>query len=123
MKKDFTTLYCFVDDFIKKFEQDTAAIVSSKSKTGVIKYLTTSEVLTILIGFYESSFDCFKNYYKRMILVDHNSDFRLVTYEHFTKLIGKSLPFLTMLMHSILDECRGISLLILQVYRFVRIIV
>ena len=109
MKKDFTTLYCFVDDFIKKFEQDTAAIVSSKSKPGIINYLTTSEILTILIGFYESSFDCFKNYYKRMILVDHNNDFRLVTYEHFTKLIGKSLPFLTMLMHSILDECTGIS--------------
>ena len=100
MKRDFTKLYCFVDDFIKSFEQNIAAIVSSKSKPGVINYLTTSEVLTILIGFYQSSFDCFKNYYKQMILVDHNRDFKLVTYEHFTKLIGKCLPFLTMLLHT-----------------------
>ena len=99
----------FVDDFIKNFEQNIATINSSKSKPGIINYLTISEILTILIGFYQSSFDCFKNYYKQMILVDHNRDFKLVTYEHFTKLIGKCLPFLTMLLHSIFDKCTGIS--------------
>lgn len=109
MKKDFTKLYCFVDDFIKNFEQNIATINSSKSKPGVINYLTTSEVLTILIGFYQSSFDCFKNYYKQIILVDHSNDFKLVTYEHFTKLIGKCLPVLTMLLHNIFDKCTGIS--------------
>ena len=102
MKRDFTTLYCFVDDFIKNYEQNTTTINSSKSKSGVMNYLTASEVLTILIGFYESSFDCFKNYYKQVILTDHSNDFKLVTYEHFTKLIGKHLPFLTMLLHNTL---------------------
>jgi hypothetical protein len=69
MQRDFTKLYCFVDDFIKNFEQNITTINSSKSKPGIINYLTISEILTILIGFYQSSFDCFKNYYKQMILV------------------------------------------------------
>ena len=64
MKRDFTKLYCFVDDFIKNFEQNVPTINSSKSKPGIISYLTKSETLTILIGFYQSSFECFKNYYK-----------------------------------------------------------
>jgi hypothetical protein len=46
MKKDFTILYCFVDDFIKNFEQDKIAVTSSKSKTGVPNYFSSSEVLT-----------------------------------------------------------------------------
>lgn len=109
MKRDFTKLYCFVDDFMKDFKLHKAVINSSKSKPGLMNYLTTSEVLTILIGFHQSSFDCFKHYYKEVILIDHSNDFQLVTYEHFTKLIGKCLPFLTMLLHHLFDECSGIS--------------
>lgn len=109
MKRDFTKLYCFVDDFIKEFEQNGIAIINCKSKPGVASYLTTSEVLTILIGFYDSSFDCFKNYYQKVILMNHINDFKLVTYEHFTKLIGKYLPFLTSLLHKMFDKCSGVS--------------
>ena len=109
MKEDFTELYCFVDDFVKDFELNTTAIVSSKSKTGVSNYLSTSEVLTILIGFHQSSSDCFKNYYKKQILIEHSNDFKLVSYEHFTKLIGRCLPYLPILLHSIFDKCSGIS--------------
>ena len=100
MKRDFTKLYCFVDDFIKNSEYNSLTIVSCKSKTGVSNYLNKSEVLTILIGFYQSSFDCFKNYYKQQIVAEHRDDFKLVTYEHFTKLIGKCLPYLPILLNS-----------------------
>jgi hypothetical protein len=55
MKTDFTKLYCFVDDFIKNSEYNLLAISSCKPKTGVSNYLNKSEVLTILIGFYQSS--------------------------------------------------------------------
>lgn len=109
MKRDFTKLYCFVDDFIKNSEYNSLTIVSCKSKTGVSNYLNKSEVLTILIGFYQSSFDCFKNYYKQQIVAEHRDDFKLVTYEHFTKLIGKCLPYLPILLNSIFDKCSGMS--------------
>jgi hypothetical protein len=74
MKRDFTELFCFVDDFIKNFDENLLAIVSCKTKRGAKNYLSRSEVLTILIGFYQSSSDCFKNYYKKIIMVDNADD-------------------------------------------------
>lgn len=109
MKRDFTTLYCFVDDFIKKVQQDQLSISSCNTKRGVKNYLNASEVLTIIISYHQSSFDCFKHYYEEVILIDHSNDFKLVTYQHFTKLIGKALPLLTGLLNQLLDKCDGIS--------------
>jgi hypothetical protein len=53
MKKDFTKLYCFVDDFIKDFKLHNAAIVSSESKTNVASYFSIaySTNLTTEISF------------------------------------------------------------------------
>lgn len=109
MKRDFTALFCFVDDFIIDFDKNYSAINNSKTKTGPRNYLARSEVLTILIGFYQSSSDCFKNYYNHVILNDHYDDFKLVSYSHFTKLIGRYLPYLTILLNSLFDKCTGIS--------------
>jgi hypothetical protein len=109
MKKDFTALYCNVDDFIKNSGSNLPSINSSKSKPGTKNYLTISEVLTILISFYGDSYDCFKHYYKEVILESHKEDFKLVSYEHFTKLTGQALPFLTVLMNNLLEQCNGIS--------------
>jgi hypothetical protein len=109
MKRDFTALFCFVDDFIKEFDKNTPAINNRKTKPGPKNSLTKSEVLTILIGFYQSSSDCFKNYYKYIILPFHHKDFKLVCYEHFNKLIDHHLPHLTILLNHLFDECSGTS--------------
>jgi hypothetical protein len=109
MKKDFTALFCFVDDFIKNFDQITYAIENCRSKPGPEGCLSRSEVLTILIGFYESGSDCFKNYYHNIVLTFHQKDFKLVSYAHFTKLIGRHLPLLTLLLDGLFDKCSGIS--------------
>lgn len=109
MKRDFTELFCFVDDFIINFDKNAPAINNYKTKTGPKHYLSRSEVLTILIGFYQSSTDCFKNYYNHVILNEHCDDFKLVSYSHFTKLIGRYLPYLTILLNSLFDKCSGIS--------------
>jgi hypothetical protein len=34
MKRDFTEIFCFVDDFIKDYDQNLVAVNSSKRKTG-----------------------------------------------------------------------------------------
>lgn len=109
MKRDFTELFYLVDNFVKNLDNNVLGIANDKSKPGVVNYLNTSEISTILIGFYQSSFDCFKHYYKEVILVEHTKDFKLVGYEHFTKLIGKVLPFLTVVLDNLFDKCNGIS--------------
>lgn len=109
MKKDFTGLYCKVDDFVKDLSNNFIAINNRKSKAGRKTSLSLSETLTILISFYESSYDCFKHYYKEVILVEHQDDFKLVSYEHFTRLIGKALPYLTLVLNNLLVKCDGNS--------------
>jgi hypothetical protein len=109
MQQDFTAIYCLVDDFIKDFNNNLITINSSKSKPGVSNYLSISEVLTIIIGYYDSCCDCFKHYYQQVIMRYHTTDFKLVSYEHFTKLIGRSLPYLTILLHHLLKQCTGLS--------------
>ena len=54
MEKDFTAIYCFVDDFIKSLASNFSTITSRKSKPGISNYLSISEVLTIIIGYYDS---------------------------------------------------------------------
>ena len=109
MQQDFTAIYCLVDDFIKDLQGNLPAISSSKSKPGVCNYLSASEVLTIIIGYYESCCDCFKHYYQEVIMRYHTKDFKLVHYAHFTKLIGRSMPYLTLLLHHLLKQCSGLS--------------
>jgi hypothetical protein len=109
MKKDFTAIYCFVDDFIKSLSNNFPAINSSIAKPGISNYLSTSEVLTILLGYYDSCYDCFKHYYQEAIMHDHQEDFKLVSYQHFTKLIGRNMPYLVVLLHHLLKECTGLS--------------
>jgi hypothetical protein len=109
MKTDFTSLFCFVDDFFKEFDKTASVINSSKTKPGPKSSLTKSEVLTILIGYYQSSSDCFKNYYKYIILPMYSKDFKLVCYEHFNKLIGEYLPHLAILLNHLFDKCNGTS--------------
>ncbi|MCC8484186.1 MAG: hypothetical protein LN561_06595 [Rickettsia endosymbiont of Labidopullus appendiculatus] len=81
MKKDFTTIYCFVDDFIKSLSNKFPTINSSIAKPGISNYLSTSEVLTILLGYYDSCYDCFKHYYQEAIMHDHQEDFLPTFYQ------------------------------------------
>lgn len=109
MKTDFTELYCKIDDFIKNYEQNLLAIASCKSKTGPKNSLSVSEILTIIIGYHNLLTDCFKNYYTRIILLYHRADFKLVSYDQFTRLVGKALPYLALFLNNLLVKCTGTS--------------
>ncbi len=106
---DFTELYCNIDDYLKNNQQNLLAITSCKAKTGPRNSLSISEVLTILIGYHKSSFDCFKNYYIKTILLYHQRDFKLVSYVQFIRLIKDTLSFLTLILNNLFDKCTGIS--------------
>ena len=65
MERDFTELFYLVDNFVKNLDNNVLGIANYKSKPGVVNYLNTSEISTILIGFYQSSFDYFKQLLQR----------------------------------------------------------
>ena len=39
----------------------------------------------------------------------HTTDFKLVSYANFTKLIGRNMPYLVLLLHHLLTKCTGLS--------------
>lgn len=108
MKIDFTEIYCHVDDFLNDLDSKTHFITSS-SKPGCKSKLARSEIITIIIGYWQSSYDCFKNYYLKQIWIHHKQDFAVVSYCQFIKLMSAHLPLLVLILNSILDQCDGIS--------------
>lgn len=110
MIEDFTEIFCFVDDFLKEYDKINIAINNCKSKPGPKGNLNRSEVITIILGHAFSNFDCFKNYYEKHIIPNHNKDFKLVSYKRFNRLIKDYLPYFTVLLNCLMDECDGLSL-------------
>lgn len=108
MKIDFTEIYCRVDDFLNDLDSK-AQFIAGSSKPGCKSRLDKSEVVTIIIGYWQSSYDCFKNYYLKQIWVHHRRDFAVVSYCQFIKLMSSYLPLLVLILNSILDQCDGIS--------------
>ena len=95
MRIDFTEIYCRVDDFLKDLDSKTGCITGS-SKPGCKGRLDRSEILIIVIGYWQSSYDCFKNYYLKQIWIHHKQDFTVVSYCQFIKLMGAYLPIQVM---------------------------
>jgi hypothetical protein len=62
MKIDFIEIFCHVDDFLNELDSKTNFIANG-NKPGCKSKLNRSEILTIIIGYWLSSYDCFKNYY------------------------------------------------------------
>ena len=109
MKIDFTEIFCHVDDFFKELDDKTNFITNKNNKPGCRSRLNRSEIITIIIGYWQSSYGCFKNYYLKQIWVHHKGNFQIVSYCQFIKLIGAYLPLFILLLNSIFDKCDGLS--------------
>ena len=109
MKIDFTEIFCHVDDFFKELDAKTNCITDKNNKPGCKSRLNRSAIITIIIGYWQASYDCFKNYYLKQIWVHHQHDFQVVSYCQFIKLLGHYLPLLVLLLNSIFDKCDGLS--------------
>ncbi len=109
-RNDITTMFCFVYDFIKQLDVKTAsARIGGARSRGPKPRMQLSEVMTILLFYHVSSYDCFKHYYCEKILRDHHRDFNLVSYQQFVKLIPLAMPLVIVLLRSMLRSCTGIS--------------
>lgn len=109
MIMDFTEIFCYIDDFFQELDKNTNSITNHNNKSGPKSRLNRSEIITIIIGYWQSSYDCFKNYYLKQIWIHHKRDFQLVSYSQFIKIIGPHLPLLVLILNSILDQCDGLS--------------
>lgn len=109
-KNDITTMFCFVYDFVKQLDENTASpkICGARSR-GPKPRMQLSEVVTILLFYHVSSYDCFKHYYCEKILREHQRDFKLVSYQQFVKLIPSAMPVVIVLLRSLLRSCTGVS--------------
>ncbi len=83
-------LFCLIDDFCKEFEPRwnqlrlEAKIRQRASRPG----MALSEIMTIIVSFYQSSYREFKNYYNKYICKFKRSEFpKLVSYNRFVELM------------------------------------
>ena len=102
---NFTETFCFVHDFCKAFELWwERSLLNCKRQNRNSKRrrkcnLHLSEIITILIGYHNSGFKCFKSYYQYLMLY-HRKEFPgLVSYDRFTALIKRGLPAITRILH------------------------
>ena len=78
-----TKIFCEVDDFCKKFEEELGkrVLTEGKNKRKRKFKLALSEILTIIIYFHYSGYKTFKDYYEKEVLMRMNSEFKnLVSY-------------------------------------------
>ena len=112
MKKDITTLYCFVDDFVKisdKWISNSYLPISRKpTRTPEISY---SEILTIVLLYHQSPCKNFKYFYISYLQL-YKAEFRMIpSYNRFIALKARVLSYLVLLLEWYFTqaEATGIS--------------
>ncbi|EER21461.1 hypothetical protein REIS_0609 [Rickettsia endosymbiont of Ixodes scapularis] len=51
---DFTEIFCYVDDFFQELDKHTNSITNHNNKSGPKSRLNRSEVITIIIGYWQN---------------------------------------------------------------------
>ncbi|MFN8441379.1 MAG: IS982 family transposase [Caldilineaceae bacterium] len=103
-------LFCTVDEFCVRIEQQVSVKQIGKGKPGPQAGLCWSEVMTILIHFHQSHYRDFKAYYIEHVCQHLRSEFPgLVSYNRFVELIPVVLPYLLLFLRSRLGKTRGIA--------------
>ncbi len=111
MDNNLLILYCFVDDFCKKFIPlfESKLLKSGHRKRIKPSKLSYAEVMTIIIYFHQLGFRNFKSYYNFYVKKHLNNCFlRLVSYNRFIELKSQVLVPLCMLMHCLKGKKTGI---------------
>ena len=109
MKKCIITLYSLIDDFCKiyhEFEKQKF-LPSNKIRDRQGK-LTLSELMTIILFFYFSSYKDFKNYYLSYFSGERQKLFNLPSYSRIITLWPRLIIPLSILIHYLKGEHTGI---------------
>ena len=96
---DLTELYVEIDDFCRKFTDSLNSSLIGNGKTINIDTpgLSLSEILTILVFYHFSRYDCIKHYYLIKMMMGYKKDFpKLPSYNRFVERI-KEVAWLAVL--------------------------
>lgn len=98
-----TTLFCFVDDFMKEFslEWNKNLLFSKHHNRGPACCMSDAEMMTIVILFHQSDYRTFKHFYKEHVKKTLHKEFpRLLSYSRFVSLMkGLFVPLFAFLHH------------------------
>lgn len=108
MIEDITFLYCFIDDFCKERGKEIQRYLIENGtkirKPTRVPGLTLSEIITIIVFFYQSKCRTFKHFYQ-YLEEHHKRDFpKMPSYERFIILKKRIVPILSDLFHCILSK-------------------
>lgn len=107
-------LFCSVDDFCQQFEPmwHHQLLGNGLVHRNRRRSLCLSEIMTILIGFHQSSYRNFKAYYSKKVQAQWHAAFPgLVSYGRFVEWIPSTLLPLCAYLRSCFGKCTGISFL------------
>lgn len=98
-----TTLFCFVDDFMKEFslEWNKNLLPTQRAQRGPACCMSDSEMMTIVILFHQSNYRTFKHFYKEHVTKALCKEFpHLLSYSRFVFLMkGLFVPLFAFLHH------------------------
>lgn len=110
---DITQLFCEVDDFCQRFEQQWQQQYKLPAMLGARRSrsrLQISEVMTIVIAFHHSGYRTVKEFYCLQVLPGWRRAFpNLVSYNRFVELMPWTLMTLCCYLHHRLGQVTGIS--------------
>jgi len=107
MKKDITSMFCFIDDFCKATD---SCIKNHQITNGTLKNptrtpgLTNSEIMTIMLLFQESPCKNFKFFYNSFLQLYHPEFPDMPSYERFVVLMPRVLYLLVILLTCMLRK-------------------
>lgn len=106
MKKDITSLFCFIDDFCQSIDGciKSHQIAEGNQKTQPTRTpgLMNSEIMTIMLLFQESHFKNFKYFYKFYMPLYRSEFPKMPSYERFVFLMSRPLYLFVILLTCIL---------------------
>ena len=105
-------LFCCVDDFCQSFEVQwqRQLLNHGLQQRQRPRSLCLSEMMTILIGFHQSSYRNFKAYYQKQVQREWQGAFPgLVSYQRFVEWMPSTLLPLCAYLRYCFGECTGIS--------------
>ena len=74
MRINITEIFCYVDDF-QESDKHRNSVTQNNDKSSHANGLNRSEVMTTIIGYWQSSCDHFKNQYLKRMWIHHQRDF------------------------------------------------
>ena len=87
-------IYFYIDEFLKKNKEFLYQILQQSRQCTKLYpcTLSLSEIMTILVYYHYSHYNCFKHYYKEHVQKQLKSDFpHLVSYNRFIELLPRAL--------------------------------